>query len=126
MVRRRLLVVVVALVAGGAVLAQAGSSARGQDGGVLSVLVSPFVYDTIDPALSYSQPGWLLLEATCARLYSYPDKWSPTGFRLQPEVAARHSVSSDLKTYTFTLRRGFRFSNREPRLGRERGGHDPA
>ena len=96
------------------VIAQPGSSSRGQEGGILRVLVSPFVFDHIDSALSYSPPGWLLLEATCARLYTYPDKPSPAGFLLQPEVAARSSRSADLKTYTFTLRRGFRFSNGEP------------
>ena len=113
MMRRRLLAVLLAAVAV-AVVAQPGSSTRGQDRGILRVLVSPFVYDTIDPALSYSPPGWLLLEATCARLYTYPDKSSPAGFRLQPEVAASYSRSADLKTYTFTLRRGFRFSNGDP------------
>src|SRR5688500_1075195 len=109
--RRHVLAALLALLVGGAALAQTGSSARGQDGGILRVVVSPFVYDHIDPALSYSPPGWLLLEATCARLYTYPDKPSPAGFLLQPEVAARSSRSADLKTYTFTLHRGFRFSN---------------
>ena len=111
--RRRLLAVLLAAAAV-AVVAQPGSSTRGRDGGILRVLVSPFVYDTIDPALSYSPPGWLLLEATCARLYTYPDETSPAGLRLQPEVAASYSRSEDLKTYTFTLRRGFRFSNGDP------------
>ena len=67
--------------------------------------------DYVDPALSFTQPGWSLLDATCARLMTYPDKPPPAGFRLQPEVAAGYRVSNDLKTYTFTLRKGFRFSN---------------
>jgi peptide/nickel transport system substrate-binding protein len=70
--------------------------------------------DHVDPALSFTQPGWALLDATCARLMTYPDKAPPAGFRLQPEVAAGYRVSSDLKTYTFTLRKGFRFSNGAP------------
>ena len=103
------------LLVGGAVLAQAGSSTRGQEGGILRVSFSPAAgLDYVDPALSFTQPGWSLLDATCARLFTYPDKESPAGFRLQPEVAASWKVSDDLKTYTFTLRRGFRFSDGEP------------
>lgn len=70
--------------------------------------------DYVDPALSFTQPGWALLDATCARLMTYPDKAPPAGFRLQPEVAAGYRVSDNLKTYTFTLRKGFRFSNGAP------------
>ena len=113
MVRRRLLAGAL-VVAAAVVIAQQGSSARGEDGEILRVLVSPFVYDHIDPALSYSPSGWSLLDATCARLYTYPDKASPAGFHLQPEVAASYSRSADLKTYSVTLRRGFRFSNGDP------------
>jgi peptide/nickel transport system substrate-binding protein len=113
-VRRQLLVVLLAAVAV-VVMAQPGSSARGRDGGFLRVSFSHQAgVDSVDPALSFSPGGWSLLDATCARLYSYPDKTSPRGFRLQPEVAAGYSVSADRKTYTFTLRRGFRFSNGEP------------
>jgi ABC-type oligopeptide transport system substrate-binding subunit len=68
----------------------------------------------VDPALSFTQPGWSLLDTTCARLFTYPDKAPPAGFRLQPEVTASWKVSDDLKTYTFTLRRGFRFSDGKP------------
>src|SRR5262245_18815873 len=114
MVRRRLLAVVLAALAG-IVIAQPGSSARGREGGILRISFSPQAgLDYVDPALSVTPAGWLLLEATCARLYTYPDKPSPGSFRLQPEVAAGYSHSADLKTYTFTLRRGFRFNNGEP------------
>ena len=100
---------------GSAVLVRAGSTTPGQDGGILHVSFSPAApLDYVDPALSFSAPGWSLLDATCARLYTNPDKASPGSFRLEPEVAAGYSVSNDLKTYTFTLRRGFRFSNGEP------------
>lgn len=70
--------------------------------------------DHVDPALSFTQPGWALLDATCARLMTYPDRPVPAAYRLQPEVAAGYRVSSDFKTYTFTLRKGFRFSNGAP------------
>jgi ABC-type transport system substrate-binding protein len=113
-VRRPLLAVVLTAVAA-VVVAQPGSSGRGQDGGILRIGFSPQVgFDYVDPALAFSRAGWSLLDATCARLYAYPDEWSPASFRPEPEVAAGYSVSADLKTYTFTLRRGFRFSNGEP------------
>lgn len=115
MARRRSLVALLALLAGSAVLAQAGSSARGQEGGILRISFSPAAgLDFVDPALSFTQPGWSLLDATCARLFTYPDKAPPAGFRLQPEVAANWTISDDFKTYTFTLRRGFRFSDGRP------------
>ena len=96
-------------------LVQSGSSARGQDGGIMQIAFAPAAgLDHVDPALSFTQPGWALLDATCARLMTYPDKAPPAGFRLQPEVAAGYRVSNDLKTFTFTLRKGFRFSNGAP------------
>ncbi len=105
----------IACLVGGAVLAQAGSSTRGQEGGILRISFSPAAgLDSIDPALSFSQPGWSLLDATCARLFTYPDEEPPAGFRVQPEVAESWKVSDDLKTYTFRLRRGFRFSDGAP------------
>ena len=113
--RRQLLAVALAAVAT-VVIAQPGSTARGREGGILRVSFATGAsgLDYVDPALSFSPAGWSLLEATCARLYTYPDRRSPTSFRLQPEVAARYSRSADMKTYTFTLRHGFRFNNGEP------------
>jgi peptide/nickel transport system substrate-binding protein len=113
--RRRLIATIIACLVGGAVLVQAGSSTRGQEGGILRISFSPAAgLDSIDPALSFSQPGWSLLDATCARLFTYPDEEPPAGFRVQREVAESVKASDDLKTYTFKLRRGFRFSNGAP------------
>jgi ABC-type transport system substrate-binding protein len=113
--RHRLLALLVASLVGSAVLVQAGSGTRGQKGGMLRVSFSPAAgLDFVDPALSFTQPGWSLLDATCARLFTYPDQEPPAGFRVQPEVAASWKVSHDLKTYTFKLRRGFRFSDGKP------------
>ncbi len=66
-------------------------------------------------ALSRTRAAWALGDTTCARLMSYEDKPPPAAFRLAPEVASGPpKVASDLKTYTFTLRSGFRFSDGKP------------
>jgi peptide/nickel transport system substrate-binding protein len=67
--------------------------------------------DYVDPALAYYSVSWQLEYATCAKLLNYPDKAGAAGSQLQPEVAtALPKISADGKTYTFTIRKGFRFS----------------
>jgi peptide/nickel transport system substrate-binding protein len=90
-----------------------GSAAPSEQGGIFRIsLHAASGIDYMDPALASSPPGWALLDTTCARLMSYPDKPPPEGFRLRPEVAAGFpAVSRDRKTYTFKLRTGFRFSD---------------
>ena len=67
--------------------------------------------DSMDPALAYYPPSVQLLYATCAKLLNYPDKAGPAAFQLVPEVAqSLPTRSADGKTYTFTIRGGFRFS----------------
>ena len=71
--------------------------------------------DYVDPALSYTGGGWAIIDTTCARLMTYPDKPAPEGLRLVPEVAVDFpKISRNGKTYTFRLRKGFRFSNGTP------------
>jgi peptide/nickel transport system substrate-binding protein len=66
---------------------------------------------SMDPALASGGVSWQLLHATCAGLVNYPDKAGPAGSQLKPEVAqALPTRSPDGRTYTFTIRRGFRFS----------------
>jgi ABC-type oligopeptide transport system substrate-binding subunit len=86
------------------------------EGGIFRVSLNAVSgIDYMDPALASSPPGWALLDTTCARLLSYPDKPPPEGFRLRPEVAVGFPrVSSDGLTYTFKLRRGFRFNDGTP------------
>ncbi len=97
----------------------AGSGAGSSDarkGGIFRIsLAIGSGIDSLDPALEYTAPGWQLLDTTCARLMTYPDKPVPEAFRLVPEVATGFPKRSrDLKTYTFTLRKGFRFSDGKP------------
>ena len=115
MKRRHSLVALLALLLGTSAFAQAASSTRGQEGGIMRISLSPSSgLDYIDPALSFTQPGWALLDATCARLMTYPDKPAPLAYRLEREVAASYRISEDFKTYTFILRPGFRFSDGKP------------
>jgi peptide/nickel transport system substrate-binding protein len=102
----------VALAAVGALLASpSGEPGSTREGGTLRVVFPSTEFDSIDPALSYSVPSGVLLETTCARLMTYSDK----GLRLVPEVAAAHPrVSPDQRTYTFTVRPGFRFNDGTP------------
>jgi len=75
----------------------------------------PEQLDTMDPAIANSQASWLLLDTTCARLMTYPDKPPPRAYRPVPEVAvAPPKISGGGKTYTFVLRRDFRFSDGKP------------
>lgn len=102
-------------------LAAARSDARGPDakppqGGTFRVVFAPpEQLDTMDPAIANTQASWSLLDLTCARLMTYPDKPAPQAYRLVPEVAAAPpKISRDGRTYTFTLRRSFRFSDGKP------------
>ena len=69
----------------------------------------------MDPALASTFWSTQLLSATCACLVNFPDKPAPAGAKLIPEVAeSLPTRSADGKTYTFTIRKGFRFSSGEP------------
>ena len=116
MPRRRLPLTVLAILGVGAVFAQAGSTSRGQEAGIFRISFAPQVgFDHVDPALAFTQPAWALLDTVCARLMTHPDKGTPKAFELVPEVATgQPRVSDDFKTFTFALRKGFRFSDGTP------------
>jgi YVTN family beta-propeller protein len=86
----------------GSGVAAAGGTAR---------IDSRFDIDYMDPALAYAPQSAQLLYATCAKLLNYPDKPGAAGSRLVPEVAeSLPARSPDGNAYTFTVRKGFRFS----------------
>ena len=113
---RKLWLGVGALALGAAMLvgAQLANASRGfRQGGIFKagfVGASP----QIDPQLSWITTGWWLEYATAAKLYNYPDRPGQAGALLRPEVASGYTVSRDGRTYTFTIRRGFRFSDGSP------------
>jgi hypothetical protein len=89
-------------------------------GGRLRIIpeASPFStqsgdFTSRDPALnaSFTPQANQFEYAVCAKLLNYPDRSGRAGGVLIPEVAhAMPHVSADERTYTFELRRGFRFS----------------
>ena len=64
-----------------------------------------------EAALDPDQAAYQIEYATCAKLLNYPDRPTPGGLQLQPEVArAMPNVSRGGRTYTFAIRPGYRFS----------------
>jgi ABC-type transport system substrate-binding protein len=68
----------------------------------------------IDPQLGYVTTAWWLEYATAAKLFNYPDKAGPAGSKLVPEVASKFKVSNNGRTYTFFIRKGFKFTDGKP------------
>jgi ABC-type oligopeptide transport system substrate-binding subunit len=99
------------LVVGASLIATAAAGKSSfRKGGIFKVAaVGPSV--SIDPQVAYVTTAWWLENATAAKLFNYPDKAGYAGTLLQPEVAFGFRLSRDGKTYSFTIRKGFRFSD---------------
>src|SRR6266487_2860847 len=116
---RRLWVSLGMVVAGIVLLATAqfagavGASSSFAKGGVFRVGTTGASVQ-VDPQLAYITTAWWLEYATAAKLYNYPDRKGPSGELLVPEVASKFTVSNGGKTYTFFIRKGFRFSDGTP------------
>jgi peptide/nickel transport system substrate-binding protein len=123
----RLLISSVVLATGlGLLVAAASAGPRSvREGGTLVIGASAFEF--IDPALvtdpvnsgacvSCTVAMWGVADASCAMLFRYPVEVPPVvRYDLVPEVATGDpAVSPDGKTYTFTIRKGFRFSTGAP------------
>jgi peptide/nickel transport system substrate-binding protein len=92
----------------------AGTSGLKTGGTLLVTLPRSWDIDEIDPSTAYSTNSWAIEYSTALKLLNYPDAPAPHGSRLVPEGASSFAVSRDGKTYTFTIRKGFRFSNGNP------------
>src|ERR1051325_7794674 len=89
-------------------------SAAAKTGGTFVAELSTDV-DYVDPGLDYVSSGWEIQYATGCKLLNYPDTNGSRGGQLAPEVAAGFpKVSNNGKTYTFTVRKGFRFADGSP------------
>jgi len=91
--------------------AKSASSTAVKQGGTLQFSKSIGI-TYIDPALAYFGDEWMLEWSTCAKLMNYPDKPGAAGGVAYPEVAAGlPKVTNNGKTYTWTLKSTYRFSN---------------
>jgi ABC-type oligopeptide transport system substrate-binding subunit len=117
-VNRRLWFLVAAVAAGASMLilaVSAGVASSKSKGGTMRLNMSSTDVDATDPTLAYGNISWQIEYATALKLYNYPDKPAPEGSRIQPEAAASFPlISKDGKTYTITVRKGFRFSDGKP------------
>ena len=104
-------------------LASSGTRAGAQgaqgakEGGTL--VLGTIEFNFIDPALAtppsvlnpYPLAVLAVEDATCAPLLRHPVGPLPVRYKLVPEVATDYpAVSGDGRTYTFTIRKGYRFS----------------
>jgi oligopeptide transport system substrate-binding protein len=116
-VQRRTWFSIAALAVGVSLLVVAGpaTSAAGKSevrkGGTLRVNLPVTDIDDIDPSIAYGTTTWHIQYSTALKLLNYPDAAAPRGSRLVPEGASSYRVSNRGRTYTFTIRPGFRFSN---------------
>ena len=108
------------------ILAGSAGPSSAKEGGTLTVGAPAF--DFIDPALAPDPVTmsaacapcmtamWAVADATCGMLFRYPVTVPPVAdYQLVPEVATSvPAPSRDGKTYTFTIRKGFRFSTGAP------------
>jgi ABC-type oligopeptide transport system substrate-binding subunit len=98
-----------------AAFAGAASSKSTKTGGTMKLNMSATDVDFSDPSLAYGVISWEIEYATALKLYNYPDKAAPEGGKIQPEAAAGFPViSKDGKTYSITVKPGFKFSDGKP------------
>jgi ABC-type oligopeptide transport system substrate-binding subunit/class 3 adenylate cyclase/streptogramin lyase len=81
------------------------------EGDVGRVLVPGYELENADPALAGGAVAFQIEYATCAKLLAYGDASGAAGRELRPEIAAAlPQLSADGRTYTFTIKSGYRFS----------------
>ena len=112
---RRFLLAIAVVVIGGSLLASTATAApEARKGGTLKGMFFTDV-DFIDPSLAYYVHSWQIMGAVGAHLLRFADREGAAGSRLVPEVAAGFpTISRNGRTYTFTLKRTYRFSNGKP------------
>jgi ABC-type transport system substrate-binding protein len=121
--RKRFALSIAMLVVGAAMLAAAsvaspgsagkqsgpqGSTAR--KGGTLKFTLFAGI-ENIDPQRSYYVPEWQYEWITGRMLLNFAHATGGRGYRLVNDGAKSYTVSRDGKTYTFTVRRGMKFSD---------------
>jgi ABC-type transport system substrate-binding protein len=101
-------------------VAGADVAASAREGGTFRIAMSAEHVEFIDPALINLPGPAVLLRAACGGLLTTPDKPLPGALRVVPELAAGYpKISNGGKTYTFTIRKGVRFSTGAPVTARD-------
>ena len=109
-----LLLLVAAFAGAGSAKAAAGKAGAAK-GGTLKLAISEGDFSNVDPGISYETTPWSMMWSISQLLVNYPEKSGVEGSQLYPEAAeAFPKVSKDGKTYTFTVRKGLRFSDGSP------------
>ena len=87
-----------------------GDTGKPTNGGILKAGI-PSNPDHLDPALSYTNEGWEILEATNNGLLTFKKVAGSEGAKIVPDIAtALPTVSDGGKTYTFHMRPNVMFS----------------
>jgi len=89
--------------------AGAGAAAEAKTGGTLTI-VSRSDFDYADTGLAYFSHSWNMMAATNLTLTYYPHVEGAAGGRLTGMAAPLPRVTNGGKTYTFTVKRGFKFN----------------
>jgi peptide/nickel transport system substrate-binding protein len=112
--RNGLLTIVVAVAVLAAVTVGT-SSARTTDhrGGTLKLLAKA-AGGTLDPQVNYTLQYWQLYQASYDGLLGFKKAGGGAAFEVVPDLASGYTISKDGKTWTFTLRKGIKFSNGQP------------
>jgi len=90
------------------------SSGGGKEGGEITGTVTSFP-DYLDPQLSYTLEGWEAINDVYIPLLTYQNGSGEESAKVVPGLAeSMPDISSDGKTYTFTLRKGMKYSDGSP------------
>jgi peptide/nickel transport system substrate-binding protein len=91
-----------------------------QRGGTLVTRANAAPPGSPDPQVNYTQQEWQFLIVTHDGLVGFKRESGAEGTRIVPDLATAIPVPTDGgRTWTFTLRRGIRFSNGRPLTGRD-------
>jgi YVTN family beta-propeller protein len=88
---------------------------RAHRGGTLTVWAPRVWFDSLDPALAYTNETWAILSSTNDGLVGFQHTGGLEGTRLVPDLARYIPEPTDGgRTYTFQLRQGLHYSTGEP------------
>ena len=97
------------------VLVPAAGTHSVREGGTFRVGIQSDVFDSIDPVVAQGVGSFIVGRASCETLMGFPDQSLPEGYRVVPQIAQDYpKITDGRKTYTFTIRKGLRFSTGAP------------